>query len=162
MIYSQACAYAIRGLSHLAAVRPDGFVLINDLCREHDLPRHFLAKVFQGLTRKGLLISAKGRGGGFGLARPPEEILLYEIVEAIDGARKFEQCVVGLSNCDDRQPCPQHDQFSSIRKEILDFLKTTTLADMSRDYRQKREQSGRPLAAPEPGSKSINRSEPSP
>ena len=74
MLYSHTCAYAIRTMSRLAAIRADGYVLLNELCAGGELPRHFVAKIFQDLVREGLLISAKGRGGGFVLARPPETI----------------------------------------------------------------------------------------
>ena len=65
MIYSNACAYAIRAMARLALLRPEGYILLDELCDNSDLPRHFVAKIFQELVRRGLLISAKGRRGGF-------------------------------------------------------------------------------------------------
>lgn len=74
MIYSNACAYAIHAMARLASLRPDGYVLLDELCADSDLPRHFVAKIFQDLVRQGLLKSAKGRGGGFALARKARKI----------------------------------------------------------------------------------------
>ncbi|MEX0654058.1 MAG: Rrf2 family transcriptional regulator [Phycisphaeraceae bacterium] len=139
MIYSSACAYAIRALSWLALKDPEGYTLLDDLCEKTDLPRHFLAKVFQDLVRSGLLISARGRGGGFALARSAKEIHLIEVVEAIDGTQALKQCVVGMARCDDQQPCPQHDQWKPLRTQIRKFLEETTLERASKTLHRKLE-----------------------
>ena len=127
MIYSAACAHAIRAMSRLAAEKPGGYLLLEDLCEGTDLPRHFVAKILQDLVRRELLASAKGRGGGFALARPPNTIRLYDIVVAVDGVKQFNECVMGLAQCDDHQPCPLHDDWTIVRKVIENFLLETTL-----------------------------------
>lgn len=137
MIYSNACAYAIRAMARLALVRPDGYVLLDELCEGSDLPRHFVAKIFQELVRKGLLTSAKGRGGGFALARKPGKITLYDIVAVIDGVERLDQCVVGMEKCNDQQPCPQHDQWVAIRQTLASFLRETTLEKMAGALKKK-------------------------
>ncbi|MEX0774354.1 MAG: Rrf2 family transcriptional regulator [Phycisphaeraceae bacterium] len=152
MIYSNACAYAIRAMTRLAMMRPDGYVLLDELCEGSDLPRHFVAKIFQDLVRKGLLTSAKGRGGGFALARKPDKISLYDIVAIVDGAEQLDRCVVGMARCDDKQPCPQHDQWKPLRNQIKTFLAHTTLADMSQSLHFKLEALGKDI--PEAMSKS--------
>lgn len=152
MIYSNACAYAIRAMARLALVRPDGYVLLDELCEGSDLPRHFVAKIFQELVRKGLLTSAKGRGGGFALAKKPGKITLYDIVAVIDGVERLDQCVVGMEKCNDQQPCPQHDQWVSIRQTLANFLRETTLEKMAGTLKRKLELIGADL--PEPRSKS--------
>jgi len=137
MIYSTTCSYAIRAMSRLAVIRPDGYVRIQELCEGTNLPSHFLAKIFRDLVGAGLLTSAKGRGGGFALAKRPKEIRLYDIVDAIDGIKSYSQCVVGLAKCDATQPCPQHDQFTPVRKQILAYLESTTLHQMSQALAKK-------------------------
>lgn len=139
MIYSNACAYAIRGMTRLAMLRPDGYVLLNELCDNSDLPRHFVAKIFQDLVRKGLLLSAKGRGGGFALARHPSQITLYDIIAEVDGVTWLRSCAVGMARCDDNQPCPQHDQWKPIREQLKTFFQHTTLEQMATALRRKLE-----------------------
>ena len=155
MLYSSACGYAIRALAKLALVRPDGYVLIEELCDEPDLPHHYVAKIFQDLVRTGMLISAKGRGGGFALARPPEKITLYEIVALIDGSAHFDECVIGLAQCNDDQPCPQHDEFKTIRSEVKRFLADTTLKKMSKTLERKMKIVGKKIKMPKSKSKAI-------
>ena len=137
MIFSNPTEYAIRGLSELAIRGEDKPVMLDELVTGTDLPRDFLAKVFQKLVRGGVLKSAKGRGGGFRLARPAHEITLIHIVEAIDGPQTLDQCAVGLERCNDQMPCPQHDLYKPIRQRLKDYLTTTTLADLAASLKAK-------------------------
>ena len=159
MMYSNACSYAIRAMTRLALLRPNGYVLLDDLCDEPDIPRHFVAKIFQDLVRKGLLLSAKGRGGGFALARPADKITLYDIVAEVDGVAWLSSCVVGMAQCDDEQPCPQHEQWKVLRGEISEYLKHTTLEKMAETLRRKLELLGQPVPELKRRSKVV-RSEP--
>lgn len=137
MIFSTTTEYAIRGLSEMASRAPDRTIMLDELVSGTDLPRDFLAKVFQKLVKGGVLNSTKGRGGGFGLARPPHEINLMHIVEAIEGPQAMDQCVVGLAACNDQMPCSQHDLYKPIRQRLKDYLNTTTLADMAASLKSK-------------------------
>lgn len=145
MMYSTTCTYAIRAMTRLAMLRPEGYVRINEITEGTDLPAYFLAKIFRDLVRSELLMSAKGRGGGFALARRPRDIRLYDIVSAIDGDQTYTGCVVGLARCDDNQPCPQHEAFKPVRKQIVDYLKATTLDQMSEALLRKHELIGLPV-----------------
>lgn len=132
MIYSVGCEYGIRALTKLAGEVPAGrFCLLRDILDGVDLPQHFVGKIFQTLVRADILMSAKGRGGGFALKKPPQEITLRNVVEAIDGPQRIERCILGFSVCDDNTACPQHDHWKKIRGQIEQLLDTTTLADLS-------------------------------
>lgn len=137
MIYSNASEYAIRGVGELAARGGGGRVLLDDLVAGTALPRDLMAKVFQKLVHGGVLRSAKGRGGGFSLARPAHEITLMHIVEAIEGPQAYDRCVVGMERCNDQMPCVQHDLYKPIRQRIKDYLGTTTAADLAASLRSK-------------------------
>ena len=138
MIFSSATEYAIRGLSELACRSQNGqSILLNDLVSGTDLPRDFVAKLFQKLVKGNILNSAKGRGGGFSLAKPAHEITLMQIVEVMEGPQCFDRCVVGLEKCNDQMPCPQHDLYKPIRHRLKDYLATTTLADLASSLKAK-------------------------
>ncbi len=132
MIYSVGCEYGIRALTKLASDAPAGkFCLLRDILEGTDLPQHFVGKIFQTLVRADILISAKGRGGGFALKHPPEEITLRQIVTAIDGSHRISRCILGFNECNDEQPCAQHDNWKEIRSQIQLLLDTTTLANLA-------------------------------
>ena len=137
MIFTNATEYAIRGLGELAGRSTGGNMLLDQLVAGTDLPRDFMAKIFQKLVRGGILVSAKGRGGGFALARPAHQISLMQVVEAMEGPQLLDRCVVGLERCNDTMPCPQHDLYKPIRQRLKDYLNTTSVADLASSLKAK-------------------------
>lgn len=151
LLYSTTCAYAIRALCRLTVIAGDRYVQVGDICEGTDLPAPFIAKVLRELVEAKLLLSAKGRGGGYALARKPGKVRLIDVVEAIDGKEHCNRCVVGLAACNDKQPCPQHEAFKPVRAEIVDYLKSTTLEQMAEALERKLEMIGKPVKEPERG-----------
>jgi Rrf2 family iron-sulfur cluster assembly transcriptional regulator len=137
MIFSRATEYAIRGLSELAGRTRGGTFMLDDLIAGANLPRDFLAKIFQRLVKAGILHSCKGRGGGFSLVRPPHEVTLMHIMEAIEGPQPVDICAVGMGRCSDTMPCPQHHLYKPIRLRLKEYLTTTTLADLAASLKSK-------------------------
>jgi len=144
MIYSVGCEYGIRAVTRLAEQAPAGsFRLLRDIVDGDDLPQHFVGKIFQMLVRADILVSAKGRGGGFALRCPADQITLRQIVDAIDGPHRIERCILGFSTCTDSQPCPQHERWIEIRQQISDLLDNTTVADLVKSMAQKQAKAAR-------------------
>src|SRR5438046_2800143 len=137
MIFTKPTEYSIRALSELATRPPNHLTMLDDILAGTDLPRDFLAKLFQRLVRSGVLRSSKGRGGGFALARPAHQVTLMQIVETLEGPQPLDKCVIGLSQCTDAAPCSQHDLYKPIRQRLKDYLNTTTLADMASSLKSK-------------------------
>jgi len=109
---------------------------IKTLTRKLDIPYHFLAKILQRLTRKGLLRSLKGPTGGFTLSLPAEKITLFQIIEAIDGAEFMTTCVLGFSECSGRNPCSVHEQWGEMRTSIHAMLVNKSIAQMARETKK--------------------------
>lgn len=150
MLYSAAAGHAIQALSRLGMLCPTGFITLQGVCEGTQLPEPFIAKLFQQLVRRRLLKSAKGRGGGFALGRPAEQIRLRDIVEAIDGLGWLDVCIVGLVPCSSDEPCPVHDEWAPAQHDIKTYLARTTLAHMSDTVRRKLELlAGGPGAGPD-------------
>lgn len=138
MLYSRTCEHAIRALAYLAS-RPAGdLCLVDEIAEAEDLPRPFTSKILRDLVRAGLLTSSRGPGGGYALARDPEDVSLLEIQQIIDGAGHLDRCVVGLAACNEFAPCPLHDEFKPLREKIRTYLSGTTLEQMSKALKRKR------------------------
>ena len=133
-IFSKTCEYAIRAVFFIAHKTSSGNrVGIKDIAEGIDSPEHFLAKILQDLSRKGLISSSKGPHGGFymdaaALLRP-----LSEIVEAVDGDSLFYGCGMGLKQCSEINPCPLHNEFKDIRNRIHLMLSTTTIGNFNEE-----------------------------
>jgi Rrf2 family protein len=139
MIYSRSAEYAIRAFVYLAQVPEGKYAMVKNIAEESEIPTHFLAKILQQLARKGFLRSSKGPTGGFALRRPPEDITLLEIVDAIDGLAEYERCPSGITECNDEAPCGMHESWKELRSRIIGYLEGTTISDVARSLQQKRE-----------------------
>lgn len=150
MILSKACEYAIRVVLHLAAEPREGFVPVRELAGKCSIPYHFLSKICGALTQHGVLVSHKGPHGGVMLALPPEEIRLVTVVEAIDGWRDFQRCVLGLEPCGPESPCPLHFEWADIKEAFRRMLSEKTLRDLAEELAEGRTslKSNRSVPAP--------------
>jgi Rrf2 family protein len=132
-MFSKACEYAIRATIFIAQKSQHGERTgIKDISKGIDSPEHFMAKILQDLSRKGLVQSVKGPNGGFYMSEDNLKITLAEIVTAIDGDKLFTGCGLGLKACSEKKPCPIHDEFKIIRRKIQSMLETTTVGEFNK------------------------------
>lgn len=133
-MFSKACEYALRALIFIVAKTQDGSrVGIKDIAKEIHSPEHFTAKILQILSRKGIVSSVKGPNGGFYIDPNSRKISLLEVVEAIDGTRLLTACALGVKECSDLKPCPVHEQYSGIRRDLIKMLKYNTIQSLTTD-----------------------------
>lgn len=125
-------AYAIEGLLALAG-KPFGTVmLLRDIAAFRGIPQTFLAKIFQKLTKGGVVVSSRGAIRGYALARQPQKIKVKEIFLAIEGPELFEHCLFWSNRCADSNPCPMHHRWKRIRQRVIrELLDATTLAELA-------------------------------
>lgn len=115
---SQTTEYALRAVVWLAA-NPEKPLTAQQIAEATRVPAGYLAKVLQGLSRAGLLHSQRGLGGGFTLARPPTQLTMWEVVQAVDPLRRIHECPLGFEAHAD-ELCALHrqldDAIASIEK----------------------------------------------
>lgn len=126
---SKTAKHGIKALVDLAE-HPGEFQGTASIANRIDAPQNYLGKLLQLLTMSDLVHSQKGKGGGFQLARKPEDISLYDIVEPIDRVSKWEGCFMGTGACSSDSPCAMHDHWATVRDAYLDMLQSCTLADL--------------------------------
>lgn len=128
-MFSKTCEYAIRAMIFIAQKSKDGSkVGIKEIAIGIDSPTHFMAKILQDLSKKGLVQSLKGPNGGFYLdSNTLKTSTLASIVKAIDGDKIFSGCGLGLKQCSEIHPCPIHDEFKKLRNEMKTMLENAKL-----------------------------------
>ncbi|HDL18167.1 MAG TPA: Rrf2 family transcriptional regulator [Bacteroidetes bacterium] len=131
MILSKTCDYAMRAVFYIAAQKERKFIPIREVSEKLDISFHFLTKILQVLTRAHILVSFKGPNGGIALACPAESISLSDISKAIDGSKIYEECILGLDQCGDENPCPLHNEWKRIRDQIQNLFDKTTFAEVA-------------------------------
>jgi len=131
-MFSKACEYAIRAMMFIAQKSKAGErVGIKDIVKGIDSPEHFVAKILQELSRKGLIQSLKGPNGGFYMDAANLKTSLAEVVSAMDGDQLFTGCGLGLKECNEKKPCPIHDEFKLIRTKLKSMLETTQIGEFT-------------------------------
>ncbi len=136
MIFSKACEYGIRATIYIAQQSLSHTrVSLKDIAEEIDSPEAFTAKILQTLSRNEIIHSVKGASGGFEIKiKHMKKIKLMDIVVAIDGSVNEKICVLGLKKCSEKHPCPVHHKYKFIKKDLLEMLNDTSLAEMSGSF----------------------------
>jgi len=115
--------YACRVLVELARLHGgNGLAQIDHLARVEHVPPTFLAQILSELRNGGLITSRRGIAGGYALARPPDQISLYDILIVIDGE------VLGLTDAGQGRSSPRlREAWTEIREALAEKTKSITL-----------------------------------
>lgn len=131
-MFSKSCEYAIKAMICISQKsREGGRVGVKEVATSIDAPEHFIAKILQELSRKRVLKSMKGPNGGFYLDKSDLKTSLADIVKAIDGEKIYDECVLGLKACSQKNPCPVHDEYKEIKKKLIGMLEKNTIGSFN-------------------------------
>jgi len=140
--------HALRALVELARLPAGSSILGRELARRAHIPANYLAKILLMLRNAGLVEATRGQGGGYRLAKAPEEIFLVQVVDLFEGVRGRPGCFLGESHaCTDQEACSAHALWKNVREVYLDFLTRTTIADIGQTRYPAPRSGGRPRAA---------------
>lgn len=128
---SKTGIHALKALSVMTKLPEGNYAGATDIAEEICAPRNYLGKLLKTLADAGLLISQKGKGGGFRLARDAAEISLYDVVEPIEHVSRWTNCLLGHGKCSAENPCALHGSWGKVRDAYLRFLRETTVADVA-------------------------------
>ena len=122
--------YAVVVMAQMA-LRDKATSTATELSRDTGVPLPTVAKVLNALARGGLILSQRGAAGGYGLSRPAGEIVVAEIIQAIEGPIALTACVEGsTAQCDVEGLCPMRGGWDRVNQAIRTALEQVTLADM--------------------------------
>lgn len=134
-MFSKACEYGIRAAIYIAEQSLfDRKVSLKEVASAIESPTAYTSKILQQLSRRNIINSEKGPKGGFLMDKKElDKVKLSTIVFAIDGDNIYKGCGLGLKKCNEKMPCPVHDQFKVIREELKKMLETTTVKSLAMD-----------------------------
>ncbi len=135
-MFSKACEYGIRASIYIAKQSLlDRKVSLKEVAEAIESPAAYTSKILQKLSRNSIINSGKGPSGGFSMdIMKLESVNLSSIVLAIDGGKIYSGCGLGLKKCNEKMPCPVHDQFKLIREDLKKMLERTTIKSLAMDY----------------------------
>ena len=134
---SKKTKYALKAMLVLAKEYGQGPVLISDIAQREAIPRKFLELILLELRNQGVLQSKKGKGGGYFLGRPPQQISVGQVVRILEGPLAPLPCVsktayMRCRECRDERTCGIRIVMKEVRDATAKILDSTTLEDMLR------------------------------
>jgi Rrf2 family protein len=151
MKLSKKGEYALRSLINLGIAAEVGrsLVQVSELAESEQLPIKFLEQILQALKDAGLVISARGKFGGYRLAKPAKQITIGRVVRLIDGPLAPIGCVSQMAytkcTCPDEEHCGLRMLMLDVRNAIAGILDRYTLADVVEVTLRKLRRDGLPL-----------------
>lgn len=104
-----------------------------DLAERTAIPLPTVSKTLKLLAKGGILKSHRGVSGGYAITRPPREITIAQILQAIEGPLALTACVEeSEDDCDAKNYCPLSGQWETMNQGIADVLNSVTMEDMAK------------------------------
>jgi len=131
---SQKAKYALRALVALAKAPAGSSTFIGDIAESQSIPKKFLEQILLDLKHHGLVVSRRGKTGGYGLLRPSDTISFGEVLRIVDGPIAPLPCLSKMAyrkcdDCDDEATCEVRRVFAQVADATRDVLDRTTIAD---------------------------------
>ncbi len=122
--------YAVMAMADLAGHADDGATSLSVVAERQSLPLAYLEQLFVPLRRAGLVESARGRTGGYRLAKPASEISVADVMDAVEEDTRFTRCSHNDPRCSAATPCVMHGLWSALSEATGQFLTSISLADV--------------------------------
>jgi Rrf2 family protein len=129
--------YGLKALVHLAALPPGQTAQSIEIAKANNVPKKFLDAILGELRVAGMIVTRKGKNGGYMLSRPPGEIMAGAAIRALDGPLAPIACASRTSyrpcqDCNDVQSCAVRLLMTEVRDLSAKLLDNTTIEEMSR------------------------------
>jgi len=123
--------YAVMAMVDLAKHSQGKPVALNDIAQRQEISLSYLEQLFAKLRRGGLVVSARGPGGGYRLARGADDTRIADIILAVDEPIKATRCELGSpKGCTGHGRCVTHDLWEELSRQIHIFLSAVTVDDV--------------------------------
>jgi Rrf2 family iron-sulfur cluster assembly transcriptional regulator len=125
--------YAVMAMTDLAGHSDRPAVSLAEIAERQQLSVAYLEQLFARMRRRGLVVSARGPGGGYRLARPAAETTIAEVVTAVDEPLRATRCAGkgGAAGCmRGGAKCLTHDLWEETGRQIQSYLASISLADV--------------------------------
>lgn len=131
MLLTRAADYGVRAMIHLAKLPAGERASLPALADASQVPKSFLSKVLQLLTRAGLVLGWRGTDGGFEILPAGQKATLRTVIEAVDGPLFLNVCVTGPRACNRHEQCPAHPVWIEVQQSLLEVLDHHTISQMA-------------------------------
>ena len=132
-MFSKATEYALRATIYIAQKSSEEKKLgIEEIAKAIDSPQSYTAKILQLLTKNNNPVSSsRGPNGGFYLTQKSKLLPVRSILHAMGEDEVLEKCILGLKLCSEIQPCPMHEQYKSIKQQLIKLFASKTIQELA-------------------------------
>ncbi|KUK23092.1 MAG: BadM/Rrf2 family transcriptional regulator, partial [Thermotoga petrophila] len=102
---STTTRYGLRALIELAKNREGEFISLKEISKRQKIPIRYLENIMLKLVGGGIVVSSRGKGGGFKLSRDPSEIKISDVIEFLEGPISLVPCLEDSSLCSRTAKC---------------------------------------------------------
>ncbi len=131
MFFSTKARYGLRAMVELAMYHGKGALQLREVARRQGVSEKYLEHLFRFLRMAGLVRSVRGASGGYVLARPPGEITVLEVVEALEGVLDPVECVSNEEVCQRWETCVARDVWCGVKEVLSDYFSSITLESLA-------------------------------
>ena len=125
--------YAVMAMADLAKHGGERAIALPEIAERQQLSEAYLGQIFAQLRQAGLVESLRGRGGGYQLARPASEIMVADVMFAVDEQTRMTRCAIGSNvGCVGEERCLTHGLWAALSRHIQGFLSDISLEDVVR------------------------------
>lgn len=121
--------YAVTAMLDLALNSNQGPVSLGEISERQEISLSYLEQLFAKLRKCDLVLSTRGPGGGYRVARSLDQVAVGEIISAVDETVDVTNCA-GKKNCHNHGRCLTHDLWEDLSVQIEDFLNGVSLQDL--------------------------------
>lgn len=121
--------YAVTAMLDLAINYTDGPITLSDISKRQGISLSYLEQLFSKLRKQGLVDSARGPGGGYRLSRDAGQIMVAQVISAVDESIDVTRCG-GKGNCQDEGRCLTHELWMNLSDQIYSFLNNISLGQL--------------------------------
>lgn len=131
MLISTRGRYALRVMADLARNGGEEHVVLMDIAQRQNISEKYLEGIVAALSRSGVLLTQRGRGGGYRLARRPEEYTVGDVLRAAEGSLAPVSCIKsGDADCPNADNCLTLPLWKELDRVMNEYLDSVTLSDL--------------------------------
>ncbi len=129
IMLSKTGRYGVRAVLYIAANTSEEHLIgVRKLSHDIGVSEHMLSKVLQFMTRRNIIVSKKGRNGGFYMTEAQKKRTIMDVIRVLEQTQYLmSACLMGQKNCEQGLHCPYRDRVATIRSELREIYATDTI-----------------------------------
>lgn len=130
--------YGVRLMMELALHYGEGPVMLRQISERQEISEKYLWHLINTLKVAGLIFATRGAHGGYVLSKPPSEISVGDIIQALEGPMCIVECIEKPDICDRSSFCVTRELWEEASELLMDKFRSTSLADLIEKQKLKR------------------------